>query len=282
MALLRSTAPVLLLSIAALCLACGDKEDTGLTPPEGDTDTDTDSDADTDADADADADTDADADADADSDADADTDADTDTDVPLDGFGAISGECGILDPAELTGPEPTLFRNELDFGQLVFDYDLLSEGGQKVYDDGNLGGSSLYSEIFSYEVLYRCELADLLKTEAEIVYQDDGGKKTDLLVAVDELKIGVSVTRAYGWPPEDPYTVEDAQALLEDKLADIPLSSANVDPVDAWEKQILHVMAYAPGHADSIEQAWAELGADLLGDTVLLVTVTEGADEELY
>ncbi len=63
-------------------------------------------------------------------------------------------------------------------------------------------------------MLYRCELAVLLKTEAEIVYRDDGGKKTDLLVEMDAAKIGVSVTRAYGWPPEDPYTVEDATALL--------------------------------------------------------------------
>ena len=202
--------------------------------------------------------------------------------MPLDGFGAISGECGVLEPADLTGPEPMLVRNTIDFGQVEFDYDQLSEGGQEVYDDGNLGGSSLISEIFSYEVLYRCELAGLIKTEGEIIYTDEGGKKTDLLVELDSLPIGVSVTRAYGWPPEDPYTIDDALDLLEDKLADIPLSTANVAEEDAWEKQILHVMAYASGHADSIESAWLELGDDLLGDTVLMVTVTEGEDEELY
>ena len=257
---------ILALSLAALPLwACGDKDDTAVdTAVEGDTDTDTDADTDTD------------------TDADADTDADTDADLPLDGFGEISGECGVLTSTELTGPEPWLFRNAIDFGQLEFDYDQLSEGGQEVYDDGNLGGSSLYSEIFSYELLYRCELAALLKTEGEIVYDDEGGKKTDLLVEIDAETIGVSVTRAYGWPPEDPYTVDDAEALLEDKLADIPLSTDNVADEDAWTKQVLHVIAYASGHADSIETAWAGLDADLLGDTIVLVTVTDGDDEDLY
>lgn len=68
------------LSLAALLLACGDKESgddtSGTIAVEGDTDTDTDADTDTDTDADADADT--------DTDADADTDADTDADVDCD------------------------------------------------------------------------------------------------------------------------------------------------------------------------------------------------------
>ncbi len=51
---------------------------------------------------------------------------------------------------------------------------------------------------------------------------------------------------------------------------------------DAWEKQVLHVMAYTAEHGDSIEEAWASLSGSLLGDTIVVVTVTEGADEDLY
>ncbi|MCK6520626.1 hypothetical protein L6R49_04210 [Myxococcota bacterium] len=201
---------------------------------------------------------------------------------PLDGLGALSGDCGVLTEALLTDPAPGLYVNTLDFGAETFDPSLLSEGGQVIYEAGNLGGSSLLSEVFAYEVLYRCELAALLKTEAEIVYTDSGGKKTDLLVEIDGLKLGVSVTRAYHYPPDDPYTLELATELLTKKLGDLPLSTANVAPEDAWVKQLLSILAYTPEHAALIEESWLGLDDSLRGDAILIVTVTEGDDEELY
>ncbi len=202
--------------------------------------------------------------------------------MPLPGFGDIAGACGVLEPTQLQDPNPSHIANSIDFGTLSYDYNLLSAGGQEVYDDGNLGGSSIYSEVFAYELLYRCELAGLLKTEGEVIYLDPQGKKTDLLVDIDGLKIGVSVTRAYKYPPTEPYTVSDAQALLQDKLADILLSSANVDPQDGWAKQILHVIAYADEHAASIAQALALIDSGTKADTIVLVTVTHGDDAFIY
>lgn len=202
---------------------------------------------------------------------------------PLEGFGELTGDCWGLDKAELTGADPALIINTLDFGKDAFDYDALSEGGQEVYDDGNLGGSSEYSEIFSYEVLYRCEGAELLKTEGEIAYLDSNGKKTDLLVSIDGINIAVSVTRAFIWPGDEPYTAEEAAALLEDKLADIPLSTANRNPdKNPWTKQILHVIAYTSDHAEVIRGVYPKLASEVLGDTILVVTATEGNDEHLY
>jgi len=183
---------------------------------------------------------------------------------------------------EIQSDSPFYFRDSIDFGMAMYDYNQLSPGGKKIADAGNLGGSSLESEIFSYEVLYRCELAALLKTEAEVVYQDPAGKKTDLLVDIDAFKLGVSVTRAYIYPPGTPYTEADAKALLEKKLSDIQVSSSNVTPGDAWEKQILHVLAYKPEFADTMEQAYASIDPAVRGDTVLYITVTEGNDEFIY
>lgn len=206
--------------------------------------------------------------------------------VPLDGFGEISGDCGVIEAEDL-GDEPgsgaeALFRNHIDFGETAFDYHALSDGGKEVYDDGNLGGSSLYSEVFAYEVLYRCELAALLKTEGEILYEDDSGKKTDLLVEIDQRQVGVSVTRAYGYPPEAEYTVAQATDLLTDKLEDIQLSNENVSEEDAWNTPILHVIAYAEEHAESVETAYGSLEADLVEGTLVMVTVTDGDDDWLY
>ncbi len=202
---------------------------------------------------------------------------------PRPGFGAIAGDCNVLDD-ELTSTMPALFVNEIDFGTDPYDASdlpLLTPGGREIIADGNAGGSSLYSEVFSYELLARCEDAELLKTETEILY-DTQSKKTDLLVEIDGLKIGVSVTRAVAFPFANPYSVAQAKTLLEGKLGDIHLSTASVSAADAWEKQILYVIAYGPMHATSLQTAYAQIDPAIKGDTVLMIAVSNGDDAFLY
>lgn len=212
------------------------------------------------------------------------TDGDMTTEaVPLPGFGTITGLCGIIDD-ELFDAQPSYFVNTIDFAMDGYDdgdFGLLTAGGQEIITDGNAGGSSIMSEVFAYEVLARCELAVLLKTETEVVY-DTQSKITDLLVEIDGHKVGVSVTRAVGFPFEDPYTVEQARNLLEGKLSDIQLSSESVSAQDAWVKQILHVIAYAPMHADSLAAAFDMIDPAIKADTILWVTISEGDDAFIY
>lgn len=203
--------------------------------------------------------------------------------VDAGGFGEIRGRCGELD-SELTSAEPHFFENSIDFGDDPYDeedVDRLTDGSRRILSDGNENAGSILSEVFAYEVLARCEDAELLETERTIEYREMG-KKTDLLVRLDGEKIGVSVTRAVGFPPDDPYTVDQATALLDEKLSDVLLSSANVEEADAWTKQILHVIAYAPGHAGSLATAWEDVDPATQADTIVWVTVTHGADEFLY
>ena len=197
-------------------------------------------------------------------------------------YGQITGDCGELDSSDLSSESPQLLRNAIDFTDVGFDEDWLSAGGQEILEEGNLGGSSIYSEVLAFEILTRCDAASLVFTETEVPYEDEGGKKTDLVVSIDGVEVGVSVTRAYGYPPEDPYTVEQARTLLDDKLADVLVSSDNVQDDFAWPKQILHVVAYADGHADSVEAAWAEVDEAVRADTVVFVTVSDGDDAFLY
>lgn len=199
-----------------------------------------------------------------------------------DPYGDLSGTCGVLDAEDVLSPDPQLIENVLDFtGRPAFDVARLSAGGQEMYADGNLGGSSLYSEIFAYEVLYRCDAAVYLKSEAEIVYDIDG-KKTDLLIELDGEKVGVSVVRAMSFPEGSPYPVSQAYTVLEGKLADILLSSANVAPEDAWDKQFLSVLAQTPDHAAAIVEAYAMVPPETKADTVVVITVTEGDDDFIY
>lgn len=211
-----------------------------------------------------------------------DTTASTGTTGDVEGLGTLSGDCGLIDAMELESPEPFVFSNAIDLGVGGFDEALLTPGGMQMIAEGGLNDGSLKSEVIAYEVLARCDMATLLKTEAKIVYQDPMGKKTDILVELGGAKVGVSVVRAVGFPKQDPYTVAQATTILKKKLGDIQISSANVAPEDAWVKQILHVVAYGPMHSESILAAYADLDVLLKADTILVVSVTDGDDSLLY
>jgi len=183
---------------------------------------------------------------------------------------------------ELESPSAFVFTSAIDFGDVGYDYDLLTPGGQQIADEGGLNDGSLQSEIVAYEVLARCDMAALLKTEGTIVYKNPMGKKTDLLVELDGLKVGVSVVRAIGFPKDDPYTVAQAETILKKKLSDIVISSDNVAPEDAWVKQILSVVAYGPMHVESILTAYEGLDPAITADTILVVSVTNGDDLFIY
>lgn len=200
-------------------------------------------------------------------------------DGPLPGLGAVSGACGTL-RGMIRNPAPSLVENALGFmaGER-YDRALLSVGGRRMYDTPNAGGSSTESEVFSYEVLYRCEGAALVATETEVMYQpaDDAGANsiTDLVVSIGGERVGVSVTRAYR-PMPMVFTEANALSLLRDKLAGVNRSSMRVLPGQRWVKQILHVFAVDMAAGQVVARAWATLDAATRADTIVLVTVTRG------
>lgn len=200
-------------------------------------------------------------------------------DGPLPGLGAVSGACGTL-RGMIRNPAPSLVENALGFmaGER-YDRALLSVGGRRMYDTPNAGGSSTESEVFSYELLYRCEDAALVATETEVMYQpaDDAGANsiTDLVVSIGGERVGVSVTRAYR-PMPMVFTEANALSLLRDKLAGVNRSSMRVLPGQRWVKQILHVFAVDAAAAQAVARAWATIDAATRADTIVLVTVTRG------
>ncbi|MBL8918532.1 MAG: hypothetical protein JNJ54_06695 [Myxococcaceae bacterium] len=202
--------------------------------------------------------------------------------VPLSGFGALSGACGPLSLMELTSPLPSTFETRIDFGMNVFDAGLLSDAGYRLFTTPNAGGSSVASEVFSFEVLQRCELAELFATETEVTYTPSTSKKTDLVLTIEGEVVGVSVARAFKFPPGSPLLVADARTLLNGKFSDIQVSSRNVDPPWRWRKQILHVLAYDDVARQAVLDAAAQLDAGVRGDTILYVTTTDGNDAFIY
>lgn len=199
-------------------------------------------------------------------------------------FGELSGMCGVLKVADFTGATPEFFRDKFTFATEYVDAtdrSMLTDGGQRMMATPNAGGSSGLSEAFAYEELARCESATLLHTETEITYSTTG-KITDLEVEMQGHKIGVSVTRAVAFPFGSTYTLDAATTLIKRKLTDIQTSSADVSPMDKWDKQILAVLAWDDATADTVNQAWTALDAATKADTLVVVTVTDGADMFIY
>ena len=200
------------------------------------------------------------------------------------GFGELSGMCGVLMAMDMTSTSPMLVRDTFTFERQYVDPTdraLLTEGGRHLAETPNAGGSSGLSEVFAFEQLARCELATLLKTETEIVY-DQTGKITDLEVMLDGHKIGVSVTRAVAYPFGSTYTMDVATMLLTRKLGDILLSSANVSAQDQWDKQVLAILAWDATVATTVAQAWDALDAPVKADTIVVLTTTDNQDLFIY
>lgn len=199
----------------------------------------------------------------------------------LDGFGDIQGRCGDLpDILQVVGPQ--LIHNRIDFADEVFDASALSAGGQTIEATPNRGGSSVLSEAISYDVLYRCEQAALLQTEAEITYDPPESPKTDIRVEVDGSPVGVSVTRAFTFPPGTPMSADAAEELMRDKLNGAATATANVTADLAWDRHILHVMAYDDQHADAMTAAWQAVHQEAGADTIVWITTTHGRDGFVY
>ncbi len=199
-------------------------------------------------------------------------------DASTDILGTLSGACGAL-KNELGSSAPSLAQNSLAFAAgETYEKASLSTGGQELFDTPNAGGSSVESEVMSFEVLHACEGAKLLKTETEILYvNDDAGPATitDILVEIDGKKVGVSVTRAYK-PQGLSFPDSEVKSLVEKKLDGIVRSSQRVAPEDRWVKQILHVFAATKAQADAVVRVLPTINPATRADTIVLLTQTTG------
>ena len=195
-------------------------------------------------------------------------------------LGTLTGSCGQI-RAEIGKATPSVFSNTLTFvtGEM-FDRAFLSDGGDRILDTPNAGGSSIESEVMSFEILHYCEGAKLLKTEKEIVYgaPAEGGPSTitDLLIEIDGKKVGVNPIRVYRPSNQLQPSEAEIKKSLEDKLNSIRGSSARVSPQDKWVKQVMHVYAVTQANADTVLRVLPTIEPAVRADTVVLVTRSAG------
>lgn len=150
----------------------------------------------------------------------------------------------------------------------------LSEGGRRIFELPNAGGSSVSSEVISFELLHMMFNASLSRTEMELEYFPHGSKITDYSVMLNGECIGVSVTRAMKF--RGTFNARDAEALLNKKLYGVSASTRAVVQ-ERWAKQILHVFAEHQYVADELQRAFDSLPLDVKTNTVILCTVVNNA-----
>lgn len=157
----------------------------------------------------------------------------------------------------------------------------LSSGAKKILGTPNAGGSSIFSEAMSFEILNRFYNAQLLGTELEIEY-DWGSKITDYSCKIGAHKLGVSVTRLIDFGDLDKeykpkFSSKAIQRLLEKKLHGVLASTSGVFPEWKWEKQILHIFATSYKVLQMLEQEYPKICPSLRSNTMTIVTVVENA-----
>lgn len=159
---------------------------------------------------------------------------------------------------------------------------LLGSDAQTVYYDSNTGGSAIEARSLGMEILSRLANATLIDAETQIQYVDVGGIKTDMIISIENLNVGVDVTIAVHYPPNDPYSIQEATALLTAKLGDIILKGQNIVPDYNCTKYILMIFAYDSETAGLLSTAWESIDPAIRTNTIVLVVTTEGVDGFLY
>jgi hypothetical protein len=148
----------------------------------------------------------------------------------------------------------------------------------------NAGGKSAISEMFSIDYMVKKYHANSIVLEMEVVYSIDY-KMVDYIALVDDIRVGVSVTRAMGFPTAAYFTSEDADRLLRKKLNGLIVARNSVSKHQSFIKSILHVWCQSPNIARLLKDSFRRLddndfGLDIKGVVILQLTVCQ--DTRIY
>lgn len=172
-------------------------------------------------------------------------------------------------PQYLHGRRNQIMYNEFKLIKKLHDFEADHETERLLTN--NAGGSSFVSEVFSYLIVKKeFDKVELLYSETDIDYPV-GSKITDYVIKQEEIKIGVSVTRAMKWRGR--FTMDDAWRLLNKKLYGILNSSMNMPKYCRLDHQILHIWVKENYMLPLLIMAFKLCSRDLKSNTRLLLTL---------
>jgi len=140
----------------------------------------------------------------------------------------------------------------------------------------NAGGKSVLSEALSMQYFNQILKANNFILEMEIDYWVKW-KMIDYICEINNKRIGVSVTRAMGYPDESSFTEEDAKYLLNKKINGLVLSRNCITKKHCFNKSVLHVWCQSSRIAKILKKIFMlSNNYDLPEDSlIILLTISE-------
>lgn len=162
----------------------------------------------------------------------------------------------------------------------------LGREAKQILEEPNAGGASIVSEALSAEYMVRRFNATEVMTEMRIPYFSPDWKKVDYLTTIYNERVGVSVTRAMGYPTPDLFTEEDAARLCRKKLTGLVVARSGIVPSVGYSRSILHCWCQDHRIAHLMATAFQEFltnaeeeEAMSYNNIIVLLTVAENTSE---
>lgn len=149
----------------------------------------------------------------------------------------------------------------------------------------NAGGNSEYSEAISMHYFEHVFMGKDFILENEVQYWREF-KMVDYICTISDERIGVSVTRAMGFPHSSMFGKTDAEHLLKKKINGLIMACDLVLNKHSFTKSILHVWCQNKRIADLVKEAYEEvleidsMELKVLCDVAVILTICD--DKDIY
>ena len=156
----------------------------------------------------------------------------------------------------------------------------LCQEAKRSLEVNNAGGKSEISEMFSIDYFSTFYNAHSIILEKEVDYWASY-KMVDFICTIENQRVGISVSRAMGFPNETNFTQEMASNLLYGLI----VARNCVDESHAFDKSILHIWCQSQRIANCLPVAFSNLnndGYELNVEGCLLLQLTICSDYQIY
>jgi hypothetical protein len=160
----------------------------------------------------------------------------------------------------------------------------LSDVAEKSIKIQNAGGRSQISEMYSIEYFSSIYGATNFIFEKEISYWISY-KMVDFICTINGNKVGISVSRAMGFPTSDKFDYKSAERLLYKKLNGLIIARNGVKKEQSFYKSILHIWCENIKISKLIKKAFHNINESDYGISIkgiLLIKLTICDDPKIY
>jgi len=160
--------------------------------------------------------------------------------------------------------------------------DLISTEGLRSLTVPNAGGRSEISEMYSIDYFNRFYGSDQTICETEVSYWVRY-KMVDFITTIREIRVGVSVARAMGYPDVQAFTEKSARKLLKKKIFGLIIARNAVNEEHSFFTCIVHLWCQTVKIAELIRLAYYRLLAEdtEIGESLHLY-LTVCSDPRIY